>query len=239
LIRSILAAAWILLATPPLSLAIVLGTFVNAPVSFHDRIARFWIRSILRVSGVEVHSVGLEHVSDARPQLLLANHTSHFDVLAVADTVPTRYRFIGKIELSRVPLWGRAWQAAGHIAIDRSDTQRAVSSLARAAELARSDGSSIVIFPEGTRSADGRLQPFKKGAFMLALQSGIEIVPVAVRGSRDILPKGSWRPQAGRIIVRFGPPIDTTGYTERTRDDLMARVRAQLDTLLDEARPST
>lgn len=237
--RGLLAVIFGAIVTPPLSLVIIIGTFVNAPERLYDRVARLWVRLLLRSAGVEVRAIGLEHVTPERPQLLLANHASHFDVLAIADIVPTRYRFIGKTELQRVPLWGRAWVAAGHIAIDRSDTARAVQSLERAARLARSDGSSIIIFPEGTRSPDGRLQPFKKGAFMLALQSGIEIVPVAVTGSRDILPKGSWRPRAGRIIVRFGPPLQTAGYTEATRDELMGRVRDQIDELLNAPPPST
>jgi 1-acyl-sn-glycerol-3-phosphate acyltransferase len=237
--RGLLAVILGVIVTAPLSLAIIVGTLVGVAESFHDRIARLWVRTLLDLSGVEVSAIGLENISAARPQLLLANHASYFDVFAIAHIVPSRYRFIGKTELTRVPLWGRAWQAAGHIAIDRSDTQRAVASLRRAAALARTDGSSIIIFPEGTRSTDGRLQPFKKGAFMLALQEHIEIVPVAVYGSRKILPKGSWRPRAGRIIVRFGSPIDTAGYSDATRDDLMARVRAQLEQLLDAPPPAT
>jgi 1-acyl-sn-glycerol-3-phosphate acyltransferase len=237
--RGILTVLFGAIITPLLSLVIIGGTFVNAPERLYDRVARLWVRLLLAVAGARVIAVGLENVTSARPQLLLANHASHFDVLALAHIIPTRYRFIAKTELTRVPLWGRAWQSAGHIAIDRTDTVRAVKSLERAASLARSDGSSIIIFPEGTRSPDGNLQPFKKGAFMLALQSRIEIVPVAITGSRGILPKGSWRPRPGRIIVRFGPPIDTSGFTERTRDDLMARVRAQLEVLLNAPPPAT
>jgi 1-acyl-sn-glycerol-3-phosphate acyltransferase len=237
--RGIFTVAFAAFITPPLSLTIILGTFVGASEAFYDRVARLWVRLLLGVAGVKVRAIGLENVRADRPQLLLANHASHSDVLALAHIIPSRYRFIAKAELARVPLWGRAWQHAGHIAIDRSDTARAVTSLERAAQIARADNSSIIIFPEGTRSPDGRVQPFKKGAFMLALQAGFDIVPVAITGSRDILPKDSWRPRAGRIIVRFGRPLQTAGYTEVTRDDLMARVREELDAMLSVPPPST
>jgi 1-acyl-sn-glycerol-3-phosphate acyltransferase len=232
----VIRTCWVMLhalvTTPILSLAILAGTFLGVPGRVHVRIGRFWVRWLLRISGVRVTAFGLENIAPGRPQILLSNHASWYDVAALTDVVPKRFRFVGKVELARVPLWGRAWQAAGSIAIDRSDTQRAIASLDNAARLARSDNSAVIIFPEGTRSADGNLQPFKKGAFMLALHSGIEIVPVVVLGSRDILPKGSWRVRAGRIIVRFGRPIDTACYTSLNRDQLMARVRSEMEALL-------
>jgi 1-acyl-sn-glycerol-3-phosphate acyltransferase len=231
-IRTLWVMLHALVATPSLSLAIIVGTFLDVPDRVHVRIGRFWVRWLLRVSGVRVTALGLEQLAPGRPQILLSNHTSWYDVAALTDVVPKRFRFVGKVELARVPLWGRAWQAAGSIALDRSDTQRAIASLDNAARLARSDNSAVIIFPEGTRSTDGNLQPFKKGAFMLALHSGIEIVPVVVTGSRDILPKGSWRVRAGRIIVRFGKPIDTACYSSLNRDQLMARVRSEMEALL-------
>jgi 1-acyl-sn-glycerol-3-phosphate acyltransferase len=227
---------WVLLnafvATPPLSLLIIAGSVAGASGRFYERVGRFWARWLLRASGVRVQAWGLHHIAPGRPQIILANHVSWYDVGAITDVVPKRYRFVGKQELTRVPLWGRAWQAAGSIAIDRSDTQRAIASLDAAAKLVRTDNSAIIIFPEGTRSPDGTLQPFKKGAFMLALHSGIEIVPAAVLGSREILPKGSWRVRGGRIIVRFGSPIPTAGYTQLQREELMARVRSEMEALL-------
>jgi 1-acyl-sn-glycerol-3-phosphate acyltransferase len=232
MIRTIWVMLHALVTTPTLSLAILAGTFLGVPDRMYVRIGRCWVRWLLRVSGVRVTAFGLENLAPGRPQILLSNHTSWYDVAALTDVVPKHFRFVGKVELARVPLWGRAWQAAGSIAIDRSDKQAAIASLDHAARLARSDNSAVIIFPEGTRSADGSLQPFKKGAFMLALHSGIEIVPVVVVGSRDILPKGSWRVRAGRIIVRFGKPIETACYSSLNRDQLMARVRSEMEALL-------
>jgi 1-acyl-sn-glycerol-3-phosphate acyltransferase len=230
--------AWVILnalvATPPLSLVIIVAAVFGAPASFHDRIGQFWCRWMLWASGVTVHAFGTENIAAGRPQILVSNHVSFYDVLALAVSVPKRFRFVGKRELTRVPLWGRAWQAAGHIAIDRSDRQRAVASLDRAGRVVREDRSCIIMFPEGTRSVSGRLQPFKKGAFMLALHTGIEIVPVAVRGSGRVLPKSSWRVRSAPIIVRFGAPLATAGYSEATREDLMTVVRSEMETLLSD-----
>lgn len=234
MIRSIWVVLNMLVATPPLALAIVIRSFFPGKAErFYYRIPRFWAAWALRVSGVEVTTLGLENVAPGRPQILLANHVSWYDVLALTCVIPKRYRFVGKQELSRVPLWGRAWLASGHIPIDRRDTARAVQSLDRAAAMVQQDSSSIIIFPEGTRSADGTMLPFKKGAFMLALHSGIEVVPVAISGTRAILPKGSWRVRSGRIIVRFGAPIPAAQYSTETRDELMSRVRASIESLLD------
>lgn len=237
MIRTLWVALNALVVTPPLSLVIVLRSFFGGGDDLYDRIARLWVKWLLRVSGVEVDAAGLDHITTGRAQLLLSNHASWYDVLALAHIIPRRYRFVGKRELTSVPLWGRAWQAAGHVAIDRSDTHRAIASLDHVARLTRQDQRAIIMFPEGTRSPTGELQPFKKGAFMLARHAGIEIVPVAVSGTRHILPKGSWRVRSGRIIVRFGRPIDAAGYADRSRDELMASVRSEIAALLGDAQP--
>jgi 1-acyl-sn-glycerol-3-phosphate acyltransferase len=223
-----------LVVTPPLALIIVVRSFLPGRAErLYDRISRIWARCALRVSGARVDAFGLEHVAPDRPQILLANHASWYDVLALATILPKRYRFVGKVELARVPLWGRAWLAAGHIPIDRSNTERAIESLDRAARMVRADNSSIIIFPEGTRSAAGELLPFKKGGFMLAIRAGIELVPVGISGTRAILPKGGWRVRSGRIIVRFGEPIPAAGYQPEARDELLLRARTAMQRLID------
>jgi 1-acyl-sn-glycerol-3-phosphate acyltransferase len=236
--------AWVVLniivVTIPLALAIIVASFLPGSWDrLFDRIPRIWAAWILRSAGVRMHAIGLDNINTGRPQVFLANHVSFYDVLALALLIPKRYRFVGKQELTRVPLWGRAWQAAGHIAIDRANTHRAVESLDRAGRIIREDRSSVIIFPEGTRSDGGEMLPFKKGGFMLALHGGIDIIPVAIQGTRGIMPRGRWRMRAGRIIVRFGRPITTTDYTVDMRDELMARVRSEIEAMLALPAPGT
>ncbi|MFW6201263.1 MAG: lysophospholipid acyltransferase family protein, partial [Gemmatimonadota bacterium] len=146
-----------------------------------------------------------------------------------------RYRFIAKKELARIPIFGHAWIAAGHISVDRSNRAAAIESLQRAGRLVREDNSSVVIYPEGTRSPTGRMLPFKKGAFMLALHTGIEIVPVAVSGTRAILAKGEWRVRPGPIHVRFGEPVRPQDYGMERREQLIRTVRDRIAAMRTDA----
>lgn len=240
MIRTAFVLLSILVITVPLALVIVVASFIRGvPDSLYDRIPRFWARLILAAAGVKLHAIGLSNIVEGRPQIFLSNHVSYFDVLALTVLIPKRYRFVGKRELTRVPLWGRAWLASGHIAIDRGNTQSAVDSLDRAGRMIREDRSSIIIFPEGTRSRTCEMLPFKKGGFMLALHTGVDIVPVAIRGTREIMPAGRWRMRPGRIIVRFGQPIASADYPLDRRDELMARVRSEIQAMLDTPAPGT
>ena len=233
-----LRSAWVALnvaiATIPLSLIVLIAALlrVRGPRPY-DWASRAWSGWVLRTSGTRVRVEGIEHIGADRPQVIVSNHQSWYDVFALATTIPGRYRFIAKKELGRIPLFGPAWKAAGHIAIDRSDRASAVRSLDRAAATLQRDGSSVVVFPEGTRSPTGELLPFKKGAFMLALYAGIEVVPAGVSGGRTVLKKGDWRVHKGEIIVRFGRPIPTASYSADNRDALIARVRRDVRELLD------
>jgi 1-acyl-sn-glycerol-3-phosphate acyltransferase len=178
---------------------------------------------------------GRENLVLDRPQIVASNHQSWFDVFVIAANLPKKFRFVAKEELGRIPIFGRAWNTAGHISVNRADRVQAIRTLEHYGDLIREDNSTIVIFPEGTRSPDGKLLQFKKGAFMLALHTHVDIVPTAVIGSRSVLKKGDWRIGSGRIIVRFGQPIPTVGYTETNRDELIGLVRSQIEKMLEEA----
>ncbi len=203
---------------------------------FYDWAGRTWSGWNLRAGGVTVTVEGLEHIDLDSPQILVGNHQSWFDVFAVAANIPKSFHFVAKKELERVLLFGRAWKAAGHISIDRSNNTAAIASLDRAGRQLRDERSAVVLFPEGTRSPTDDMLPFKKGAFMLALHTGVPIVPFAVAGSRRVFPKGSWRVRAGPVIVRFGPPIPTDGLGPSDRDALIARVRGEVQRMRDDAR---
>lgn len=233
MIRTIWAYLNGIVATLILSTAAIVASVFGHRGLFYDRVARNWSRWIMWAAGVRVHVEGREHIHGDTAQIIASNHQSWFDVFALAANIPKRYRFIAKEELRRIPIFGKAWESAGHISVNRQDRGSAIAALDAAADLVRSDKSSIVIFPEGTRSPDGNLLPFKKGAFMLALHTGLEIVPAAVIGSRAIQRKRDWRVHSGPVIVRFGEPIDTSRFDESRREELMALVRERIATMLD------
>ncbi len=195
------------------------------------RAPRRWAAALLRAGRVEVDLTGVENLLEAGPGILVANHESWFDVLALAAHLPVPYCFVGKEELTRIPVFGPAWQACGNIPIDRRDHDAAVRSLDRAGEQLRRQGGVVILFPEGTRSPDGRMLPFKKGAFVLALKLGVPLLPVGISGSRDVMPKGRWRVRPGTIRVRLGPALPVDGLDEADRDALMGRARAVVEAL--------
>ena len=190
------------------------------------RIAQLWVRLNLLIYGVRVRTTRLAPLEPSAAYVFMSNHRSQFDILATVRALEDfQLRWVAKVELTRVPIFGWALRRSGHLVIDRSNTAQAIATL-RAAERRMREGISVMIFPEGTRSAPGQtLLPFKKGGFMLALETGIPIVPVAVRHSDQVLPKGAWRVAAGEIEVVVGRPIPVAGLD---REELSRRVRAFL-----------
>lgn len=231
MIRVVWVGVNLFVATVPLATMVKIATLLRVRGRFYDRIGRIWAGWILRASGTPVHTEGLENIRADAPQIFASNHQSWYDVFALAHAIPKRYRFVAKQELERIPVFGPAWKACGHISINRADRIAAIRSLDRAGHVIKGDNSSVIIFPEGTRSSDGSLLPFKKGAFMLALRTGVDIIPTAVLGTRAILPKGAWRMRAGPITVRFGAPINTAGYADGNRDVLVRQVRERIEEL--------
>jgi 1-acyl-sn-glycerol-3-phosphate acyltransferase len=205
----------------------VLGPTAVAVALFDQRasfrVAQAWADAILALYGVRVRTRCLAEFDPRAPYVIMSNHRSQFDILAViAGLREHQLRWVAKKELTRVPVLGWALKHTGHIIIDRSNPEQAIASL-RAARTQMERGISVVLFPEGTRSEAGQsLLPLKKGGFMLALETGFPIVPVVVRGSREILPRGSWCAAAGEIEVVVGAPIPVAGVT---REALMAGVR--------------
>lgn len=202
----------------------------------YDWGCRFWSKWMLWASNVDVQVEGGENIRGDRPQIIVSNHQSWYDVWVLGTEVRKRYYFVAKKELGTIPLFGRAWKAAGHISVDRSDSASAIRSLQQAGVQLREENGAVIIFPEGTRSTDGRLGRFKKGAFRLALITGVEIVPVAVIGSGEVLPKDGWRVRPGTITVRIGEPIPVQEVPEASPTPLLEQVRGRIRDL-QEARP--
>jgi 1-acyl-sn-glycerol-3-phosphate acyltransferase len=186
-----------------------------------DNAARRWAKAILWAAGVRVILDGVENLLTDGPQIVVSNHQSWFDVFVLAAHLPVRYRFVAKQELGSIPVFGRSWKSCGHVSVDRGNREAAVEALDQAWREVREDRLTMILFAEGTRSLDGRLQPFKKGAFVLAVQGQVPIVPVAVVGSREIMAKGATRVRSGLVTVRIGTPIPTEGSTIRDRNRLL------------------
>jgi 1-acyl-sn-glycerol-3-phosphate acyltransferase len=188
------------------------------------RLGKVWSRLFLGAAGIRVSYDGLDDAHRHHPCVYMANHESLIDPMALAPALPPSTLFVSKKSLFRIPVFGWAMTAAGFISIDRGDRRRAIESLDGAADRIRS-GRSLILFPEGTRSRDGVLQPFKKGPFHLALRAGVPVVPVAISGSRALWQPGSLLVRSGEVRVRFAPPLDLAGRGPDDLPVLMTRVR--------------
>lgn len=224
MIRSILLNGFIGLHTLVFCvLALPLALFDRTGRIIHRWIAVPWARIIVWVSGVRVKVLGLDNVNPGVPRIYLTNHQSFFDIFVLLACLPVDFKFLLKQELMRIPILGFTMKRARYIAIDRTNPRKAVQSMNEAAERIKA-GASVVVFPEGTRSEDGRLQPFKRGGFLLALKSGCELVPVTIQGSSRIAPKGRLRIQPGRVTLTIGEALSLEGYGKKNVDELMSRV---------------
>jgi len=187
-------------------------------------IARLWGRIMLFLTSVEVDVQGRENVIYGKSQIFMSNHQSGFDIFVLLAYIPRYFAWIAKKELFRIPFFGRALRRLGAIAIDRQNVVRAMHSIDDAARTIR-EGKSVMTFPEGTRSRDGHIQPFKKGVFHLALKSGVPIVPITLIGTREIMPKKSLRVTPGKVTLIIHEPVFLGDYSEATVDQLIERVR--------------
>jgi 1-acyl-sn-glycerol-3-phosphate acyltransferase len=189
-----------------------------------------WSRVLLRANGVRVTAEGLEQLDRARSYVFIANHTSIVDIWALLVAIPNSFRYLAKRELSRVPVFGRAMTAAGNIFIDRANLASSFSSYDAAATMLN-NGRSAMVFAEGTRSRDGRLLPFKKGPFVLAIRAGVPLVPLCICGAFGRTPKGVLSVRPGAVVIRIGAPIETVDLTYEDRDSLCATARAAVEAM--------
>ncbi|MEW6427610.1 MAG: lysophospholipid acyltransferase family protein [Thermodesulfobacteriota bacterium] len=233
-VRSAAMTAFIPLLTFLISLFALIGivVFRLSPRRI-QALPRLWGRIICRGVGVSVRILGLEKIVAGRPYIFAANHQSQFDIFALQGYFPYDFRWMAKMELFRVPVFGQAMRLAGYIPVNRASGREALQSLGEAAARIAA-GTSVVIFPEGTRSPDGHLLPFKSGGMALAIKAGVPVVPVAISGTRAVLPKGRLLAAAGRVVIRLGDPIETGAYTMKQKGELAARLQEQVAALLAE-----
>lgn len=233
--RSLLLLIWIPFATLLTSISAILLSLFDKTGNAPHIAGRLWGKSILWAAGVKVKVKGLENVEAQKPCIYAANHQSQFDIFAVLGYLPVQFRWIAKKELFKVPIWGFAMKRSGYIPIDRSNPKDAVRSLDSAAKRIR-NGTSILIFPEGTRSPDDRLLPFKMGGIMLALKSGCPIIPVAIIGSGEVLPRGSVWAKSGCIRILIGQKIETSDFRPNQKELLSKKLRQEIEALIEEGK---
>lgn len=232
MIRSAWVALNIALATLFFGFIAIVGSLLRVRGRLYFWATQQWSRGILWASAVPVVPHGMDRVDWSSPQVLVSNHVSFYDVFALAAILPAPYAFVAKKELERIPFFGMAWKAAGHISIDRSDRNSAIQSLRRAGQSIREQRSTVIIFPEGTRSLTGELLPFKKGAFTLAMEARVPVVPVVVRGSAEIQRPGSLRIRPRPIHVYFGEPFTPSEFAGTGTESFIAAVRGRMGEML-------
>jgi 1-acyl-sn-glycerol-3-phosphate acyltransferase len=224
MIRTIFVWSCIVIAT------VVLGflDFITYPFDRKGRVghrcARLWGKAALLANRVKVKIEGMENLKGKGPYILMSNHQGSYDIFALLGHLPFQFKWLAKKELFSIPFFGWTMAAAGYISIDREGTRKTVEAMNEAAEKIR-DGMSVVIFPEGSRSPDGSIQPFKKGGFTLAIKSGVPIVPITITGSREIMPRDRLTITSGEIQIQIGYPIETQDCSLKDRKSLMEKVR--------------
>jgi len=196
--------------------------------------ARGWARTILFVSGVRLTVLHPERLSGGQSAVLAANHSSMADILVLFATLPVQIRFLAKRSVFQVPFLGWGIRLAGFVPVDRGDPRRGQEAMDAALERLQG-GRCVAVFPEETRTRDGELLPFKKGAALLAIRAGLPLVPISILGTFRVLPPDSLRSSPGRVIVAVGDPIPTQGLSAADRAGLTQRLRGAIEALRAES----
>jgi 1-acyl-sn-glycerol-3-phosphate acyltransferase len=216
-IYSILCWAFIIVDTAFWGTLSLLSIFISPRGTLSKFCEKWWGRTILRVCRIKVRVTGLENIRSDQVQIFASNHQSFFDIWVLCSIIPVRFGWIIKKELKKIPFLNAHMKIMGYVVIDRSNREKSLASMDQAAEQIRS-GSRIVIFPEGTRSRDGQLQPLKKGLFHLCVKTRVPVIPIYIHGTWKIMKPDSLLITSGTIHVTVGNPIPTTGYREDALD---------------------
>ncbi len=236
----------ILITIPLASIATILFGAYGVLLSFFDptgdrqmKVARSWGRAICFLCGIRVESEGLEKLLPGAHYVICPNHLSYMDTPVILATLPVNFRFMAKKGLFQIPFLGTHLQRAGHVAVPLEDPRGSIRALSHAARIINQRHISVLIFPEGGRSENGELQEFKEGAAYTAIKAAVPIVPVALCGTREILPMHSLHVRGGDVQVRIGDPIVTTGLALQARTAVTAQIRSRIVMLLNAASVGT
>lgn len=228
----VIRAALVVLSTIFWGSISLIVSFFDATGRVQIGCARRWAQSLLTISGARVTVEGMEKIKPNGSYVFASNHLSYMDTPVALANIPVQFRFLAKRGLFQIPFLGTHLARAGHIPVPREDPRAAVKTMALAGEKLRTQGTSMLIFPEGGRSHDGALGPFKEGAAYIAIKAGVPIVPMAIIGSREVLPFGSGRLRPGRVTLRIGDMIETSPLTLRDRGPVTEQVREQIVAML-------
>jgi len=229
MMRTCLIISGVVFLTAFLGIVALGISFLGSSERTIHKIARIWGKGILFISGIRVRVKGMSFVDPDQSYIFMANHQSNFDIPVLLAHLKVQFRWLAKAELFKIPVFGKAMRKAGYISIDRSDRKSAFLSLKKAAETIQ-NGTSVLIFPEGTRSADGRLRSFKKGGFVLATEAGVPVVPVILYGTRSIMPREGLTIRPGDVTLRILPPVDTKDFHRKRKDALLEKIRKIMET---------
>ena len=215
---------WAAFATLTVFLPVTIASLLSKTGNLAFTISKLWAHIMLKATCVHPVIRGRDKIIKGKSYIIISNHQSEYDILAIVTTLGIQFRWIIKKELLKVPLFGYALYKSRNIFIDRGQGDAAMKSIRQSMERLP-EGVSLMFFAEGTRSQDGTIQPFKKGGFVMAMEKGIPILPVTVNGSRKVLPKKSLVFHPGPIEVVISDPIETTGLSLGNLQDLMDKTR--------------
>ncbi len=225
---AIFAIALVLITVIGAIIVMAVGLF--RPYSpINQWVMKTWSRLVLWFAGVRVSVQGLEHVNPRESYIIVANHQSHFDIPVVVGYLPLKMTIISKKELFKIPFFGWGMKAAGVLKVDRSNRHQAIATLKEAERILRENHISLLAFPEGTRSRDGKIHRFKKGPFMVALQTGLPILPVTLVGTYNILPPKTLNLNPGVVRMIIHPPVDSTQFDLNSRDAFIEQIKTIIE----------
>ncbi len=228
-IRSYIAALVVILDTIVAGTLVIVTGFFDFTGGIYDLISIAWSSTIFFAAGIKVTIEGLEHLDKDTSYIFMSNHLSHLDTPAFMAKLPFKIRFFTKKELLNIPIFGQAIYMGKHIIIDRKNTEKAKRSINEAKKRIRKYGFSVLVFPEGTRSKTGKMGDFKKGGFVLAIETGIPIAPIEISGSFKLLPTHTLLIKSGAIHIKVGNPIPVDTFTIERKQELMDRVRSGIE----------
>ena len=230
-----LAVPLVVIVTVIYSILAVVTRPFDRNIRIYHALMRQWSRILLFLLRIKVKAIGREHLEKDVPAIFIANHASYLDIIAIGVALPQGALFVYREELTKVPVWGWSLRYSPFIMIRQADPRKAMESIETAAREIRERGQSVVIFPEGTRSKDGELGPFKRGGFLLAARTGVPLVPLAIQGAHRLMPRGGWKVRPGEIVVRIGEPVPGRPDLNRNEErELQESLRNHLLEMIEE-----